>query len=64
VALNVRRDTTVGRDDGGGLANARQNAIIGIGREGSQCGWVESFPGEAFIHVAMTRLMVRSLVRA
>ena len=34
VALNVRRDTTVRRDDGG-LVNARQNAIIGVGRQGS-----------------------------
>src|SRR5918994_2294372 len=36
-----RSDTTVRRDDGG-LVNARQNAIIGAGRQGSNCGWIES----------------------
>src|SRR5215208_3325079 len=40
VALNVRRD------DNGGLLNARQNAIIRVGRLGGECGWVESFDDE------------------
>jgi hypothetical protein len=31
VALNLRRDTTVGRGDDGGLLDAPQNAIIIIG---------------------------------
>jgi len=44
VALTFRRDTTV-RRDGGGLVNARQNAIIGVGRLGSTCRWIESLDG-------------------
>src|SRR5829696_2671706 len=45
VALPLRSDTTVRRDDGG-LVNARQNAIIGVGRDGSQCGWIEPLDDE------------------
>src|SRR5919112_5330246 len=43
VALPLSRsDTTVRRDDGG-LLNARHNAItVGVGRQGSNCRWVES----------------------
>jgi hypothetical protein len=44
VALTFRRDTTVGRDDGG-LLNARQYAIIGVGRHRSTCRWIESLDG-------------------
>jgi hypothetical protein len=33
---------TVERGDRGGLGFARQYAIIGIGRQGSNCRWVES----------------------
>ena len=36
----------VRRDYGGGLVKARQDAIIGIGREGSQRGWVEPLDDE------------------
>src|SRR5919112_6659482 len=46
VALHLRSDMTVGRDDGGRLLSARQYAIIGIGRQGSNCGWVESLDYE------------------
>ena len=46
VALTLRRDTTTVRRDDGGLLNARQNAIIGVGRDGSQRGWIESLDGE------------------
>ena len=37
---------TVRRDAGGGLLNARHNAIIGVGRQGSQCGIIESLDDE------------------
>src|SRR5215208_8185767 len=45
VALTFRRDTTVRRDDGG-LVNARQNAIIRVGIQGSNCRWIESLDDE------------------
>jgi hypothetical protein len=44
VPLHLRSDMIVRRDDGG-LINARQNAIIGVGRHGSQCRWIESLDG-------------------
>src|SRR5918994_3399678 len=40
-----RSDTTVRRDDGG-LVNARQNAIIGGGRHGSQGRFIETLDDE------------------
>src|SRR5215211_4946205 len=45
VALHLRRDMTCRRDDGG-LINARQNAIIGVGRQGIQCRLIESLDDE------------------
>src|SRR5215210_8412326 len=34
--------------DGGGLANAGQNAIIRVGRVGSKCRWIESFDDKPY----------------
>ena len=45
LALDVRRDTTIGKDDVG-LVHARQNAIIGLGRQGRNRGWIESLYDE------------------
>jgi hypothetical protein len=44
--------------------NVCRNAIIGAGRLGSEREWIETFPGEVFIHVAMVRLMANKLARA